>query len=411
MAVFHYKGRDQLGAKVNGHIEAANADGAASQLMGRGITPLDILAGRDSKAWWDQLQEQLRYRSIDLTDLIFFCRQMYTLQHAGVPILQGLRGLQASTRNPAFAEVIGGLAAALDSGLDLTGALRRYSKVFPRLFISLVEVGETTGGLDTAFLQLAQYLELEKETRQRLKSAFRYPSFVLIAIGAALLVINLFVIPSFATVYAGFGAELPWATRTIVAMSEFTTRFWPALLLGSAAVFIGTGFYIKGESGRLKWDRYKLKLPVVGDIIFAATLGRYARILAMVIRSGVPLVQGMSVISRAVDNEYVGQSIRDMRVGVERGESLTQTAAASGLFPAVVLQMLSVGEQTGVLDELMEEVAQYYEREVDYALKNLSTAIEPILIIAIGGLVLLLALGVFLPMWNMASVMGVGGAG
>lgn len=409
LPAFQYKGRDQRGQMVSGHLDAVSTDAVATQLFNRGITPVDIGLARVSDDVFAGLRKRAGGGRIALTDLIFFSRQMYTLQRAGVPILQALRGLRDSSANPALAKVIDGIAEGLDSGLDLTTALGRYPKVFPALFVSLVQVGETTGSLDEAFLQLAAYLEQEMESRRLVKSALRYPMFVLMAITAALFIINIFVIPSFAQVYAGFNAELPWATRAIVAMSDFTVAYWPFMLAGLAAAAAAFSYAIRTPAGHYRWDRHKLKLPIVGGILFRAALGRYSRGLAMTLKAGVPVVQSLTVISRAVANDYVGQQVLAMRDGIERGESLTRTGAATGLFPPIVLQMISIGEETGSLDGLMAEVAAYYEREVDYALKNLSASIEPVLIIAIGGLVLMLALGVFLPMWNLAKVMGLGG--
>ena len=408
MPAFQYKGRDARGQAVNGRLEAASAEAVAAQLFQQGITPVDIAAAGGGGDILAGLGRRLGQGRVKLDDLIFFCRQMYTLQRAGVPIMQALRGLSESARNPTLAKVIEGVLEGLDSGLDLNSSFRRYPRVFSPLFVSLVHVGETTGNLDEAFLQLAQYLELEKDTRQRMKSAVRYPLFVVLAISAAMVIINLFVIPAFAEVYAGFNAELPWATRIIIGTSNFMLQYWPFMLAGLIATVLGFAAWVRTPAGRRRWDRYKLRIPIVGGILKQALLGRFGRGMAMTMKAGVPLVKGFTVISRALDNAYVGEQVLAMREGIERGESITRTAAATGMFPAIVLQMISVGEESGALDELMEEVAGYYEREVDYALKNLSTALEPVLIIGVGGLVLLLALGVFLPMWNLASVMGLG---
>jgi len=244
-------------------------------------------------------------------------------------------------------------------------------------------------------------LELEKDTRDRVKSAIRYPMFVVIAMVIAIFVINMFVIPAFAKVFAGFNTELPWATRVLINTSKFTVAYWPLILAMAIAAVLAIRIYIKTDEGRYRWHRLKLRLPVAGKIIQRATMARFARSLSITIRSGVPLVQGMTVVSRAVDNDYVAERIIQMRDGVERGEAIARTAIATGMFPPLVLQMIAVGEESGSIDELMAEVADYYEREVDYDLKNLSTAIQPILIVGIGILVLILALGVFLPMWEL----------
>jgi MSHA biogenesis protein MshG len=406
VAAFKYRGRNRRGEAVDGQVEAASVDAVATQLFNSGVTPIDIIEtdpATDVLGGLKALRINLSEGRVDLLDLVFFSRQMYTLLKAGVPILQALRGLRESTQNPALAKVIGSIGEGLDAGLDLTGALKRHPKIFSSLFISMVQVGETTGSLAEAFLQLSIYLERDKDTRDRIKQAMRYPSMVLFAITVAMFIINLFVIPSFAQVYAGFKTELPWATKILIATSNFTVHSWHWIILGMVLLALGLRAYVQTPEGLYNWHRLKLKIPLVGGILFRSTLGRFARSMAVTLKAGVPLVQGMTVISRAVDNEFVGERIIQMRDGVERGESITRTAAATGLFPSLVIQMISVGEETGAVDDLLQEVAEYYEREVDYDLKNLSSSIEPVLIVVIGIMVLILALGVFLPMWDLAK--------
>ena len=405
MPVFLYKGRNKRGEAVRGHIEAVSPDAVATQLFNSGITPIDIAlprAGADVlaalRAWVESSGK------VQLVDLILFSRQMYTMMKAGVPIMQALRGLRESTRNLAVAKVITSIGESLDTGLDLASALKRHPRVFSQLYVSMVQVGETTGSLQEVFEQLALYLEREKDTRERIKSATRYPTFVVVAMAIAMFIINLFVIPAFAKVYSGFRIELPWATKLLIATSNFTVAYWHLMLAAVVLGVIALRFYVNTAEGRYRWHKIKLKLPVVGKILYQATLGRFARAMAVMIKSGVPLVQGMTVISRAVDNDYIGERVVQMRDGIERGETIARTAATTAMFPPLVIQMISGGEETGAVDELMFNVADYYEREVDYDIKNLSDAIQPLLIIVLGVLVLILALGVFLPMWDLVQV-------
>ena len=328
---------------------------------------------------------------------------MYTLLKAAVPIMQALRGLRDTSQNPAMVKTIGTLIDSLDAGLDLTSAVKRHPDAFPAVFVSLISVGENTGSLPDAFAQLADYFDREKDTRDRIKQAVRYPIFVIIAMAIALLIVNIFVIPAFAKVYGNLKVALPLPTRILIGFSNFTLEYWYWLVLGAVGGFVGARMYVQTPDGRYRWDRLKLQFPIIGGIIYRASLGRFARALSMTMRSGVPVVQGMTVISNAVDNEFICTRILQMRDGLERGETITRTASATGMFPPLVLQMISVGEESGTVDTLLTEVAEYYEREVDYDLKNLSSSIEPILLVAVGGLVLVLALGVFLPMWDMAQ--------
>jgi MSHA biogenesis protein MshG len=232
----------------------------------------------------------------------------------------------------------------------------------------------------------------------------RYPSFVMTAIVAALAIINLFVIPTFANVFAKFGAELPLATRVLLGVSNFSVAHWPELLALAVAMVFGARYYVGTDKGCYLWDKHKLKLPLAGDIIYRATLARFARLFAMATRAGVPLITALTVVAKALDNTYVEERILGMQTGIERGESITRTAAATGMFDALVMQMMAVGEETGSVDTLLQEVAEFYEAEVEYDIDKLSAKIEPLLTVAVAGIVLVLALGVFLPMWSLAEV-------
>ena len=407
MGVFAYKGRNGRGDLVEGTLDGNDSGAIADQLVKNGITPTDIrsfrgitgsLAGKP-----DWLKRLFTEKPITPMDLLLFSRQMYTLLKAGVPIMRALAGLQESTQNPLFAAMIQNLRESLDSGRELSTAMRSHPKVFSPFYVSMVQVGEMTGMLDETFIRLYNYLEFERDMRERIKTAMRYPSFVIIAMVIAIVIINLFVIPAFAKVYAGFHAELPTITKMLIGFSGFMVDYWVLML----AILIGTvmsfRFYINTVDGRYEWDRYKFKLPVVGPIILKATLSRFARSMALSFKSGMPLLQGMNVISMVVDNEFMRSRIEKMRDGIERGESILRTAVAAGVFNPVVLQMIAVGEETGDMDGMMLEVAEMYEREVKYEVATLSSKIEPILIVALGIMVLILALGVFLPMWDLGK--------
>jgi MSHA biogenesis protein MshG len=405
MGVFAYKGRNGRGDLVEGTLEGDDSGTIANQLMNTGITPVEITQSRgllDSapgKPGW--LKRRLTEQPVSPMDLMLFSRQMYTLLKAGVPIMRALAGLQESTQNPTFSALIQDLRESLDSGRELSSAMRLHPKVFSPFYVSMVQVGEMTGMLDETFIRLFDYLEFERDMRERIKTAMRYPSFVIMAMAVAIIIINLFVIPAFAKVYAGFHAELPTITKMLIGFSGFMVNYWLLMLAMLVATVMGLRFYISTPDGRYKWDKHKFKLPVVGTIILKATLSRFARGMALSFKSGMPILQGMNVISLVVDNEFMRSRIEQMRDGVERGESILRTAVAAEVFNPVVLQMISVGEESGDMDGMMFEVAEMYEREVKYEVANLSAKIEPILIVALGILVLILALGVFLPMWDL----------
>ena len=404
MATFRYSGRNAEGVKVVGIVDGNSAEAVASELLGKSITPLTIEAQNAVDAdVFSSIGEFLRRKHVDLDELIIFCRQMYSLAKAGVPIIRAIAGLGESNRNLYLREVLQKVRSDLEGGVSMAVALNAHPKVFGTLFVSMISVGENTGQLDQAFRQLASYLELERETRKRIKQATRYPLFVLSAMAVALTVINLFVIPAFSKVFAQFQAQLPLPTRILIATSQFFQDYWwlLALLLGGSLYAFFK--WIETEAGALKWDQLKLRLPIVGGIFERIALARFTRTFAMMYKAGVPLLQTLSINSASVGNKYIGQAILGMRESVERGEALTRSASASGLFTPLVLQMMAVGEETGALDDMFVEVADFYEQEVDYDLKQLADAIEPILIVAMGVMVLFLAIGVFLPMWELAS--------
>ncbi|MDZ7748261.1 MAG: type II secretion system F family protein [Halofilum sp. (in: g-proteobacteria)] len=266
-----------------------------------------------------------------------------------------------------------------------------------------MRVGESSGRLEEAFRRMYQYLEGEQEIVQRIKAATRYPMFVIAAMLIAIFILMTYVIPVFARVFENFDAELPLATQVLIAISGFFAAYWWLILGAVALAWVGFRQWRRTEEGALRWDRRKLGFPVVGDILLRATLARFARAFSMAYRSGVPILEAMNVVASAVDNVWVSRKVLDMREGIERGEAMSRVAARTEVFTPLVIQMLAVGEETGRLDDMVDEVADFYEREVDYDVKNLSTMIEPVLTVGIGILVFLLALGVFLPMWELGS--------
>ncbi|MDP1524050.1 MAG: type II secretion system F family protein [Methylotenera sp.] len=403
MPFFSYKGRDNQGALVQGVLESQDSNTLASQLFNLNITPIEILV-RTSAAASKNNAINLFEEKIETIDVMLFSRQMYTLLKAGIPIMNALNGLQASTNNKAFASVVGNIRESLGSGRELSSALSQHPKVFSNFYINMVRVGETTGMLDTVFLRLFDHLEFERFMHDQIKSALRYPTFVVIAMGIAIVVVNLFVIPAFAKVFQSFGAELPLMTRILLGFSNFMVAAWPYLLAGIiGAVFLFRS-YIASSIGKFKWDRFKLKTPLAGKIIHKATMSRFARSFALASKSGVPITSGLKLVAQTADNDYIASKIEQMREGVERGESILRTATNSGVFNPIVLQMIAVGEESGALDDLMQEVADMYQRDVEYEIKTLGAQIEPILIVFLGVMVLILAMGIFLPIWDLGNV-------
>lgn len=405
MPYFSYKARDGSGRLVQGVLEGADTGVIATQLFGLGVTPLEIAPGPAPAPARARGLMSLFADRVKALDVMLFSRQMYTLIKSGVPIMRALGGLQESTTNKAFAAVIQDVRESLDAGRELAPSLARQPKVFSTFYVSMVRVGEMTGRLEEIFLRMFEHLEFERYMREQIKSAIRYPTFVIVAIAVALVIINIFVIPQFAKVYDSLKAPLPFITRVVIGFSDLVVAYWPLMFVCLIVAFFAFRAWVKTPAGRLQWDERKLRFPIAGRIIQKATLSRFARSFALAARSGVPVVQALTNVAQTVDNTHIALKVEKMRESVERGESVLRAAVAAGVFTPIVLQMIAVGEETGAIDDMMEEVADLYQRDVEYELKTLSSQIEPILIVALGVLVLVVALAVYLPMWDLGKTM------
>lgn len=403
MATFRYTGRTSRGATVNGVLDAETPESLANHLFANGITPTDIRPASGSQDVLQEIWQRLGGGRPKINDLILFSRQMFAVTQAGLPLLKGMQCLAASTPNVFLREALMRVIENLQAGRDLASSLSRHPEVFSKFYVSIVRVGETTGTLPISFKRMYEYLGIEKRIREKLSAAMRYPTTVVIAIAIAIAVITIWVLPKFAPIFASLGDNLPMPTKILLGVSAFVSTYWYVIAAVVLAGSIGFHVYVRSEEGRYRWDRFKLRVPVTGNIAVRATMARICRSFALALEAGVPMTQALSLISRAAGNEYLSEGVLALRNGIERGESLTRTAQTSGLFTPLALQMITIGEETGSLGEMLIEVADFYEREVDYDLENLSSALEPFLIVAVGGMVLILALGVFLPLWDMAA--------
>ncbi|HEY5567005.1 MAG TPA: type II secretion system F family protein [Gammaproteobacteria bacterium] len=403
MAMFRYSGRTARGEAVRGALEAETPEALANQLFARGITPTEIRATAGSHNVLKDVWQRLGGGRPTLNDLILFSRQMYAITKAGLPLLRGMHSIASSTPNAFLRAALERVIENLQSGRDLASSFARHPEVFSKFYVSIVRVGESSGTLETAFLRMYEYLGMEKRIRDKVTAALRYPTTVVVAIAIAIAIITLWVLPKFAPVFAALGDNLPWPTRVLLGVSAFASTYWYVGVAVVVSAVVGFNLYVRDEHGRYRWDKLKLGVPIVGAIVMKATMARVCRSFALTLESGVPMVQALNMIARATGNEYMGEGVLALRDGVERGETLSRTAQASGLFTPLAMQMIAIGEETGSLADMFGEVADFYEREVDYDLDHLSAALEPLLIVAVGVMVLVLALGVFLPLWDMAA--------
>ncbi len=403
MKSFTYRGRNLDGALINGVIQAASTSAAADQLQNSKIIPIEIKpeTSANFKIDWSNL---LQSNQITEIEHITFCRQMYNLTKAGLPLDRAIKGLESSLSNPALKRVLSDVVDRLGRGNTLSDAMLHHPKVFGDLYVSLLRVGESTGRLDLAFKDLASYMEIERKTGKQLKSATRYPSFVLMAMAGALIMITVFVIPSFAGVFSKLGDQVPWQTKALMSTSAFAVAYYQLILGVLALVWGAFKYWSSQERGGVTWDRLRLKMPLVGGIFERIALGRFAKTFAILGRSGVPIVSSLNTVADVVGNKFIGARIAGMGAGVSRGESLYLTAQRSGIFLPLVLQMIAVGEESGNLPDLLDEVADFYDGEVEYDLVKLTSSIEPILIAFMAMLVAILALGIFLPIWDLSAM-------
>lgn len=402
MALYEYTGRDNTGILVSGQLDAESKSAAAELLIARAIVPIkfDEVAPPKPTVSLNFLSTQ-----VSLDELHIFTRQMYSLVRSGIPLLRGITGLAETATSKIMQQALYHIGEQLKAGKTLASAMKNYPDIFNSMYISMIHVGENTGKLEDIFMQLSLYIEREQETRKQIKAALRYPSIILTTIIAALAILNLFVIPQFASMFAKLGAELPLPTKILIASSNFFIAYWPVMLIALIGSIFLFRRWINTDSGGFKWDKWKLKMPLVGSVIFKATISRYCQSLSMMLGSGVSMTQSLTLVSDAVDNAYMGQRILNMKVGIERGESMLRVSKQSQLFTPLVLQMISVGEETGQIEALIIEAAEYYEREVEHELKSMTTKIEPILIGFISAIVLVLALGIYLPMWGLMDLL------
>lgn len=406
MSLYQYQGRNSAGLPVNGVLDGVSVQSVVNELQSIGIVPITVEARIEQFDVFDFIKDKLNIEKVRLEDLILFSRQMYALTKAGIPVLQALQGLAESIRCQPLVKALRDVLKSLESGVNLASSLGQHPKIFSPIVISMVHVGENTGKLDEAFLQVAHHMELERETRKRIKQATRYPIMVSSAIVIALFIINISVVPQFAKIFARSKVELPVYTKILVHTSSFVVDYW-WLILGLAITIVAVVMqYIASDTGRYQWDRFKVNIPWIGEILKRIMLARFSRVYAMLASAGVPVLQSLSVVAQAVGNQYLGKAIADMHTGIERGDTFTRTALATEMFSPLVIQMMGVGEATGQMDEMLIEVAEFYEQEIDYDLKRLGDWIEPILLLFVGLLVLILALGIFLPMWELGSVAG-----
>ena len=403
MPTYSYKVRNQTGEIISGVIDAPTTDAVAEQLFSKGYTPVKIEAEEEAKShiekgWqiFDKVKDE---------DLIVFSRQLATLVTAGISFIRSLDTLAEQTKSRKLRKIIEEIRREVEKGSSFSDALARFPKVFSPLYISMVRVGEEAGVLDDILNRLSSLLEHDATTRARVKAATRYPVIVVISMIIAFLVLTTFVVPKFASLYQSAKVELPFPTLVLIFLNKAIRTYWPLLLAAIAGVIFAFRGYIRTPSGRWNLDKFKLRVPIIGSVVEKTVMSRFARIFSTLYSSGIPMLHALDIVAGTLGNIIIARAVEVIKESVREGKGLAVPMASTMVFTPMVTQMVAVGEETGALDDMLTKVADYYDLEVEYAIKNLATTLEPVLLVFLAGGILFLALGIFLPIWDMMKVM------
>ena len=395
---YTYKVRDKSGNVLNGTIVADNEALVLQRLREQGFVPLEV--GKQKRG----MNIELTAKKVKFKELSVFSRQFATMVNSGLPILRALAILAEQTENPELARVLGVIRTDVEQGASLSGAMVKHPKVFNDLFVAMVKSGETGGSLDDVLLRLADMIEAEVRLRGKIKSAMTYPIAVVALVVLIMSAMLLFVVPQFQTIYGSLGGSLPLPTRILLTMSNIFKKFWYIVLIGSIAFRFFFKRWKKTEKGRAAVDKMKLKVPVFGILFQKTALSRFATTFSMLLRSGVPILQSLEIVSETVNNRVVSDAIDDVQASVREGESMAKPLARHAVFPPMVVQMIAVGEETGQVDMMLEKVATFYEQEVEASVDALTSLIEPLLIAVIGGCVGAAVIALYMPMFNIIKL-------
>lgn len=408
MATFAYKARDERGLLVQGNIEAATHRDAMMQLDSMGYIPVSAKeTGQAGTASVDDFL--LRFQRIKFDDLIFFTRQFRTVVRSAIPIVSGLRALGEQTANQRLQKAIINVAQDIDRGSSLSDAMARQKGVFSEIYVSMVRSGETSGNLEEVLDRLSALLEFQMRTKETIKSAMRYPTFVVITLITAFITLVNVVVPKFVPIFKSSKVALPLPTQILLIINDIFQKYTVAVVVVLAALIVAFFLYKRTATGRYTIDVIKLKIPLIGVIILKTCMSRFAFTLENLVSSGVPIIRTLDIVSRTVGNEFIAKKVLDISDSIEKGKGISRPLKEAKIFPPLVIHLISTGEETGSLEEMLREISTHYDREVTYTVNRLSAYIEPILTVGLAGMVLFLALAIFMPWWDMMKAMRGGG--
>ncbi len=402
---FYYKAKNIKGKTLTGVLESADEISAEILLIEKGYELLSLRAANifdELNAQFEKFQE--KFSTVGLKDIIVFTRQFATLFSAGIPVVTIFERLKEQNTKPKLKKALESILKDVEAGSSLSFAFSKHNKIFSSLYVGMIKVGEEGGVLDIILERLAKILETQLETQNKIKSATRYPKMVISSIVVAFTILLTFVVPKFVAMFSRFNAELPLPTKILILMNNAFQHFWWLILSVVIIGFFGLKQYRKTAKGKYKTDEIILKIPIIGDLLKKIYIARIVRILGLLYRSGIPITTSFEIVSEVSGNEIFKKELNRIKDLIAVGTNINSAVKASSLFPLLVGDMIESGEETGQLDDMLFKVAEYFDEETEYTIDNLSTAIEPILLAFIAGMVLLIALGVFLPMWDMIKV-------
>ncbi len=402
MITFNYKARSNTGKLVTGSLNMADKEMAAEKLRHMGYTPVSIVEVRPGISLEGLSQ---RLKSVSTEDIVMFNIQLANMINSGLTIMSSLSALEKQIENKKLKQVVGALLRDIEAGESFSQALAKHPRVFPRLFVSMIKAGEASGHLDSVLTRYAEFAEAQMELTQKVQGALFYPLVLTIAAGLVIVFIVSFVIPKFVEVFTRSGVSLPLPTVILYALGLAIRRFWYLLILGIIGVIVGVKAYVRTEAGRLRFDRLSLKLPVIGSLVRKTCISRFARTFSTLIASGVPILQSLDIVREVVNNEVLGMVIGQMRQAVEKGEHLAETLKISEEFPSDTVQMISVGEESGNLEQMLNKISDFYDRSIGYSIKKLTTVLEPAFLLVMGVVIAFIMASMLLPMFDMMKVL------
>ena len=401
MSKYIYQAINQNGENVSGKLDAESVEMANLILISRDLIPSKIKEQSDNNSWLNALPGMNRVKTVDL---VMFTKQFHSMLVAGIPILRILSILEEQTESKALKPAISKIIKDINQGSTLSDAMQKFPMIFDRLYCDMLRAGEISGNVPIVLERLIYIIEHEAKVKADIKSALRYPIIVLVALSGAFLVLLTFVIPQFASVFATAGLVLPWPTRISMLLYAFIHKYWYLILAVIVAIVFGLRFYFKTSNGRFARDSFLLEMPIVGPVFKKAALSRFASIFAILQTSGVPIMQSLTVLSATMGNEALTRTFDSIRERIKEGAGISAPLKSSKYFTPMVIDMIAIGEESGKIDEMMRAVAIHYDSEVEYAVKGLSDAITPILIVGLAVVVGFFALAIFMPMWDLTQL-------